>query len=157
MTLGATANTVGRLLGNALLDKDCTVFNSDVKFHIEAEDKSCYPDVSVFCGPAQRSAQDTRALTNPVLLVEVLSETTAAYDRVSPDRGRKFHSYSKLPSLREYVLVEQDIQQAQVFYRSAPNETWSMQWYTGEGAEVVLQSIGVTLLLSDLYHKTEGL
>ncbi|MEM9674639.1 MAG: Uma2 family endonuclease [Cyclobacteriaceae bacterium] len=149
---GAIASNILALLHNALFDKDCTVFNSDVKFHIESENKSHYPDVSVVCGPAQRSEKDTRALINPILLVEVLSDSTAAQDR-----GSKFHTYSQIDSLQEYVLIEQDIHRAQVFYRSAPDQRWSMQWYAGEETDVALQSIGVTFSLSEFYHKTEGL
>ncbi|MEM9832257.1 MAG: Uma2 family endonuclease [Bacteroidota bacterium] len=100
---GEIANNIGRLLGNALFDKDCTVFNSDVKYHIASVSKSYYPDVSVVCGSAQRSEKEIHALTNPLPLVEVLSDSTAAQDR-----GSKFHTYSQMPSLREYVLVEQD-------------------------------------------------
>lgn len=149
---GAIAGTIIRLLGNALSSKDCTVFTSDVKFHIASENKSCYPDVSVVCGPAERSEQDTRALTNPILLVEVISESTAAYDR-----GQKFHTYSQLPSLREYVLVEQDMWRIQTYFRNSPADLWQMQWFSGENSEVILRSIGISLSLSELYRRTEGL
>ena len=79
------------------------------------------------CGPAERSEQDRRALTNPVLLVEVLSESTAA-----GDRGEKFEAYSQLSSLREYVLIEQDKQVVQTYYRESPKHLWEMQWFKGE-------------------------
>lgn len=93
---GAIAGNVIGLLRSALLNKDCTVFTSDVKFYIETEDRSCYPDVSVVCGPPQRSEYDTRALTNPVLLVEVLSKTTEGLDQ-----GAKCWRHSTLPSFLE--------------------------------------------------------
>ena len=146
------ANNIGALLRNALLSKDCMVFNSDAKYHIATSYVSCYPDVSVICGSAERSDKDVRALTNPLLLVEVLSETTAAYDQ-----GAKFHTYSQLSSLREYVLVEQDEQRVQVFYRPAPQELWQMQWFSQEDNEIILRSIDTKILLADVYHRTEGL
>ena len=95
---GAIAGNLIRLIGNGLVTKDCTVLTSDVKFYIPSINRSLYPDVSVVCGPSERSKQDTKALTNPILLIEVLSDGNASYDR-----GTKFHYYSELPSLREYV------------------------------------------------------
>jgi Uma2 family endonuclease len=108
--------------------------------------------VSVVCGPPVRSEKDTRALTNPILLVEVLSDSTEAYDR-----GKKFHYYSELPSLREYVLVEQHTWRVETRYRSSPDERWVLDWFSGETAEVALQSLGISLAMTDLYHRTEGL
>ncbi len=146
------ASNIARLLGNALLTKDCMVFNSDAKYHIASARKSCYPDVSVICGPAERSDKDTRALTNPILLVEVLSETTAAYDQ-----GAKFHTYSQLSSLKEYVLIEQEEKRVQIFYRSSPQDLWQMQWFSEKDNEIVLRSIDTQLLIADIYHRTESL
>ena len=149
---GVIATNIIRLLGNGLLSKDCTVCNSDVKYHIPSINKSLYPDVSVVCGPPKRSEQDIRALTNPVLLIEVLSDSNAAYDR-----GTKFHYYSELLSLREYVLVEQHVWKVETRYRSDPKERWQMDWFSGEDAEVVLRSVDLTLPMSELYRRTEGL
>ena len=149
---GAIAGNLIRLIGNGLLPKDCTVLTSDVKFYIPSINKSLYPDVSVVCGPSERSEHDIRALTNPVLLIEVLSDSNAAYDR-----GAKFHYYSELSSLREYVLVEQHVWKVETRYRTSPNESWKMDWFSGENAEVMLRSIDLTLPMADLYRRTEGL
>ncbi len=147
----AIANSMGRLLGNVLLSKNCTVFNSDLKYRIDSLDKSLYPDVSVVCGTPERSKNDTNALTNPVLLVEVLSKSTASYDR-----GNKFHYYSQLSSLREYVLVEQDAWKVETRYRNAPDQPWKMDWFEGEAA-VALRSLNITLPMAELYRGTEAL
>ena len=149
---GVIAGNLIRLIGNDLLSRNCTVMTSDVKFYIPSINKSLYPDVSVVCGSPERSKQDTRALTNPVLLIEVLSDSNAAYDR-----GAKFHYYSELSSLREYVLVEQHVWKVETRYRSSPDERWQMDWFSGETAEVVLRSLGISLAMPDLYHRTEGL
>ena len=146
------ANNTSYLLTGALLKKKCSVFNSDAKYHVASVNKSYYPDVSVICGPAERSEHDTRALTNPILLVEVLSESTAARDR-----GEKFEAYSQLPSLREYVLVAQDKWTVQTYYRESPKHLWEMQWFKGEEAVVDLRSLDVSLPLSALYRRTEEL
>lgn len=149
---GAIAGNVLTLLNNALTDKACNVFNSDVKVHVASLNKSFYPDVSAVCGSIERSEEDTRALANPILLIEVLSESTAAYDR-----GKKFEAYSQLPSLREYVLVEQDRPVVQTFYRNSPDELWQMRWFQPQDTEVHLRSVDVRFELMDLYHKTEDL
>lgn len=150
------SNMLGTL-SNALLKKSCYVFNSDAKYYVASANKSLYPDVSVVCGQPQRSEKDKRALINPILLVEVLSESTAAYDK-----GLKFHTYGLLPSLCEYVLIEQDIQMVQTFYRKTPSDPWQMYWYSinehdGHHEEVVLRSIHANIPLLSLYRGTEGL
>ena len=148
---GVASNMLGILYG-ALLSKDCSPLNSDTKYYVASVNKSYYPDVSVVCGPSERSEQDRRALTNPILLVEVLSESTAA-----GDRGEKFEAYSQLPSLREYVLIEQNKRVVQTYYRESPQHLWEMQWFKGEEATVDLRSLDVSLPLSALYRRTEEL
>lgn len=108
--------------------------------------------MSVVCGPSERSERDTKALTNPILLIEVLSDSNASYDR-----GTKFHYYSELPSLREYVLVEQHTWKVETRYRSSPEEPWQMDWFSGEDAEVRLRSVDLTLSMADLYRRTKDL
>jgi Uma2 family endonuclease len=149
---GAIAGNLIGLLHGGLLPKDCSVLTSDVKFYIPSINHSLYPDVSVVCGPSERSDKDTKALTNPILLIEVLSDSNAAYDR-----GTKFHYYSELPSLREYVLVEQHEWKVETRYRSTPDEPWQMDWFSGKEATVRLRSVDLTLPLADLYRRTEGL
>ena len=146
------AANLTRLLGNALLKKDGSVFNSDQKYHIARLNRSHYPDVSVVCGAPQRSERNARALTNPLLLVEVLSESTAHLDQ-----GLKFRAYGHLPSLREYVLVSQDQPLVQVFYRALPADLWEMQWAEGLEGTLPLRSLDVGIPLGDIYLRTEGL
>lgn len=66
------------MLHSALRPKDFTVLTSDVKFCIPSINRSLYPDVSVVCGPSERSKRDAKALTNPILLIEVLSDSNAS-------------------------------------------------------------------------------
>ena len=148
----------GIIAGNAIgsiqnrLKKGCRVGSSDLKFYIPSIDKSLYPDASVVCQPYQVSKQDRNALTNPLLLVEVLSESNASYDR-----GAKFHYYSELSSLLEYVLIEQSSWKAETRYRSTPEDEWKLNWFEGKDAEVVLRSINATIPLAEFYQETEGL
>jgi len=91
-----------RELGQQLRGRPCDVYPSDMRVHVEATGLYTYPDVSVACGDQQfRFQPDT--LLNPVLIIEVLSPPTEAYDR-----GRKFEQYQSMESLREYLLVASD-------------------------------------------------
>jgi Uma2 family endonuclease len=148
----AIAANVYRSLGNMLLERDCNVFSSDQRYWIASENKALYPDASVTCGEIERSEKDSRALINPILLVEVLSKRTEGYDR-----GDKLKYYSTLTSLKEYLLIEQVRPSVQVYYRDSPSNLWKMAWVEGSESSITLQSLGATLPLRDLYIKTENL
>lgn len=134
---------VGYLLQRALEGKPCNVFSSDGRVRIEATNRSTYPDVSVVCGPVQSAIDDPNGITNPVVLVEVLSDSTER-----DDRGAKFAHYRRLPSLREYVLVAQDAPQVEVFRREG--DLWVLREH-GPGATIELTSLQAALALDDLY------
>lgn len=142
---GRLASRVNRLIGNALARQPCETFSSDAKVRIDETDLTTYPDVTVICGRIQRSSIDAEAATNPVVLVEVLSESSEAYDR-----GEKFAHYRRLPSLREYVLVAQDEPRLEVFRRT-PAGTWEL-FEAGPGGRVTLESIGVELAVDDVFR-----
>ncbi len=143
---------VTTMLNQLLRNKNCNVFNSDQKVRIESFNRSLYPDASVTCGPVNRAEKDSKAITNPLLLVEVLSDSTEAYDR-----GRKFEYFSQLSSLREYVLIEQHEPAAQIHYRTADTDLWQITWIAGLDETLTLQSLEIETTLRELYLKTEGL
>jgi Uma2 family endonuclease len=87
--------------------------------------------------------------SNPVLIVEVLSESTEAYDQ-----GKKFEQYRTLPSLREYLLVAQDAPRIEQWIRQ-PDDNWLRADTSGKDASVELASIGCTIPLSEIYDKVE--
>ncbi|MEM6844505.1 MAG: Uma2 family endonuclease [Bacteroidota bacterium] len=148
----AIGHNIQVLLGSALRKKSCNVFTSDQKVYIQSVNRSFYPDASVTCGSVERSDQDTRAITNPILLMEVLSDSTEAFDR-----GEKFEYFSKLSSLQEYVLVSQHEPVVQVFYRDSENSLWQMNWVRGKEKVLTLRSLEIETTLEDIYLKTEGL
>lgn len=136
-------------LGNTRFDehnsKKCRPFNSDLKIHVQKLNKILYPDVSVFCGERIRSKQISSAYVNPILIIEVVSESTAAYDR-----GDKFRYYMHLSSLQEYVLVEQDQQVVQTFFR-VDNDRWTMRLFDQPDAIVALQSVLTEIPINSIY------
>ena len=96
--------------------------------------------------------QEVNGITNPVLLVEVLSPSTA-----DDDRAGKFRYYSRLASFREYVLVEQETNTVETRYRSSTDTPREMDWFEGEDTEVVLRSLNITLPMSGIYQETDDL
>ena len=105
------SQNTGTAISNALRKKGktCRVNNSDLKIRIEEYDKAVYPDVSALCGEASHFNDRKDIITNPLLIVEILSKLTRDYDR-----GTKFKQYRSLPSFKEYVLNEQEIAKVEV-------------------------------------------
>lgn len=131
------------LLREALRGRPCATFSADAKIRIEATNRTTYADVSVVCGKLERSSVDPEAIANPVVIVEVLSPSTEAYDR-----GEKFRHYRRLPSLREYVLVSQERALVEVWRREG--DAWRPIDH-GPGEGVRLDSIDVTVAVDELY------
>lgn len=142
-----TANFV-RVLGNALQGKSCRVYSSDLIVRIARKAKYRFGDAVVICGATQFDPEDTtlsRAVTNPKLVVEVLSPTSER-----SDRGEKFEDYRQIDAFEEYVLVAQDRPLVKTFYRQ-PDGTWLFAAFSGLEAKVPLRSLGVALRLSEVY------
>ena len=123
----------------------CEVYTSDAKLHVHASGNSYYADVSVVCGPMETAAVDANALTNPTLLVEVLSDSTELFDR-----GKKFKDYQRLPSLQHYLLVNQDDVRIEHYRRNADN-TWTLS-NAETGGAVRLPDLGGDLAVDDIYQ-----
>ena len=112
-----------------------------------------YPDVSIHCGAAEYDAQnDPRRTTllNPVALVEVLSPGTERFDRTE-----KFDQVIRIPTLREYVLVEQSEAYVQTLYRDDAGSWVLRSWRGGEDAGVTFRSLGIDLPFGELYRDIE--
>jgi Uma2 family endonuclease len=108
-----------------------------------------YPDVVVVCGEPQFTDDRRDTLVNPNLIVEVLSESTEAYDR-----GRKFEHYRSLESLSEYLLVSSERVSAELFTRR-PDGRWLLASAARLEDSIALESAGCHLALSDLYEKVD--
>lgn len=142
---GALAAAAILALGKALEDRPCRMFTSDVRVRIHATGLTTYPDLSVACGKAEVDAEDSHALVNPVLIVEVLSDSTEAYDR-----GEKAAHYRHIPSLKEYVLVSQHRPRIEVYRRNEAGR-WELYEYE-RGASCELVSVGVSVSVDDVYR-----
>jgi len=125
----------------------CEAYMGDMRVQVSETGLYTYPDVVVVCGEPQFEDAEVDTLLNPLLIVEVLSASTEAYDR-----GDKFEQYRLLPSLREYVLVSQDRPRVERFTRQE-GETWLLQATAGLQATVTLSAIDCELPLSEIYER----
>ncbi|HSO83197.1 Uma2 family endonuclease [Thiocapsa sp.] len=142
------ANMV-RELGNQLKERPCRVYPSDMKVHIAAADVGTYPDVMVICGEREFYEGRRDMVTNPTLIVEVLSDSSEAYDR-----GDKFRHYRSLRSLQAYLLLSQYRMQAELFLRQ-PDGTWSLSSYQDPSDSIPLRVVEAELSLAEVYDKVE--
>ncbi|AMV34429.1 hypothetical protein VN12_20055 [Pirellula sp. SH-Sr6A] len=134
-------------LGLQLKRKPCRVFPSDLKLRVAATGLYTYPDLSVVCGDPQLDSDGGDVLLNPIILVEVLSDSTEAYDR-----GKKFEHYRTIPGLQHYVLIAQDRYAIDCFTRR-DDATWSLASCSTLEGKIELEAIGCQLLAADVYDK----
>jgi Uma2 family endonuclease len=143
------ANVLGSLW-QQLRSKPCKVFGGNMRAKVAAAGLYTYPDVMVVCGKTALDAKDKHAVTNPKVIVEVLSRSTAAYDR-----GEKFDYFKKLDSLDTYVLVSQNEVKVECFTRS--EKDWLMRELVSLDGALELESIGCRVPLHEIYEKVDFL
>ena len=144
------AGNIFALLRSHLRGRGCRIYFADVKTRIESQDIFFYPDLLVPCDSRDRATAYYKCF--PKLIVEVLSDSTEAFDR-----GDKFAHYRHLPSLEEYVLVSQKRPQVECFRRTQSDrnpEQWTLQIYEA-GQTVELTSISWQGAIADCYEDVE--
>lgn len=138
-----------RHLSNQLDGTSCEPFSDDIRVSVPVCNRYYYPDASVVCGEAIFADSSVDTLTNPTLIVEVLSPSTAMNDR-----GDKFLCYQTLDSLQAYVLIAQDRPQVEVYIRQLEGK-WEYTRLVGLEARLHLSVIGCELTLADIYARVE--
>jgi Uma2 family endonuclease len=131
-----------------LRTSECKAFNSDLRVRVSAR-MYAYPDVSVVCGKPLLADDQKDVLLNPVVIFEVLSPSTELYDR-----GLKFQLYRTIPSLREYILVDQNKVQIDQYIRQDAS-TWTLRDHQGQDNELKMDSIGISLPLRLIYDRVD--
>ena len=132
-----------------LKGRPCTTYPSDMRVKVSPTGLYTYPDVIVVCGEAQFEDHQQDTLLNPTLIVEVLSESTEAYDR-----GGKFAHYRKLDPLMEYVLIAQTKPHLEHYVRQ-PDNRWLLAEADSLHHTLHLPSIDCHLSLAEVYDKVE--
>ena len=138
-----------RIIGNQVSNKPCSVYSSDMRVKSEGEKKYSYPDVVVSCEPENFEDEEEDTLLNPVLIIEILSDSTEAYDR-----GNKFFHYRQIESFVEYLLLSQSSYHLERYIRQSDN-AWLYSELETVDDEIELSSIGCTLSLKEIYEKVK--
>ncbi|MEZ4527439.1 MAG: Uma2 family endonuclease [Desulfobacterales bacterium] len=138
-----------RRIGESLDDKDCILFDGNMKVDIPKADAFVYPDISMVCGDIEFFEDRTDIIRNPVLIIEVLSPATQSFDR-----GEKFSYYRTLASVREYVLISQHQPLIEVFYKHNENQ-WLYTVAKGTDDSIMLRTVPCRIFLKDIYLKTD--
>ena len=129
--------------------RPCQVYANDMKVRIHAANAGTYPDLVAFCAEHEFQDHRTDVLLNPSLVVEVLSDSTEAYDR-----GGKFALYRQIPSLREYLLISQHQVQVDLYTRGADGH-WILSDFNALTDRIHLPSVNCTLEVAEVYDKVE--
>ncbi|TDE18637.1 Uma2 family endonuclease [Dyadobacter psychrotolerans] len=141
------------IVGNYLKGKSCRSYSRDLRVHIHENGLYTYPDFLIVCGENKFRDDKRDTLLNPVVIIEILSESTSDYDR-----GEKFRFYRSLTSLKEYVTVNSLSVSAEVFRKNEENDLWFLasDAYSLEES-IMLSSVDLKLNMTDIYEQTEGI
>jgi Uma2 family endonuclease len=135
-------------LGTQLRDRSCNVYSNDMRVRVKNTGLFTYPDLVVTCGEEELAGDEQDTLLNPLVIFEVLSDSTEAYDR-----GKKFEHYQNIESLSTYVLVAQDAPRIELYVRQERGRTWVYTETHETDALFGIEAIGCELKLEDVYAK----
>ena len=136
-------------IGAYLKDKKCRIFPSDLKIHAFTNSLFTYPDLSIVCGKIETLLNKKDIVTNPTVLIEVLSETTQDYDR-----GAKFKLYRDIESLKEYILIS-SLETLVEKYDKQTDGSWVLHEYKSETDAFKITSIDLLVTVKDLYRDVD--
>lgn len=142
---GMLAARIIAALDGALRGRPCQVMSSDVKVRILPTKLGTYPDASVVCGPIETDSEDRNSILNPSLLVEVLSDSTEAYDR-----GAKFAHYRALASLRAVLFVRQASVGLELYVKRSDGEWTFLERTSGK---LFVEPLDIALDVDDIYRE----
>ncbi len=133
-------------IGSFLKNAKCNVYGSNLRVHVKTESLYAYPDILVVCGEEKYLDNEFDTLTNPSLIIEILSPSTADYDK-----GLKFELYRALESFKEYVLID-PVKIHVTHYQKNTDSSWLMKEYKNIDDYLILVSIDMKLTLKDCYN-----
>jgi Uma2 family endonuclease len=143
------ATNTGRELGNRLKNSPCVPYNADLRLKVTATGLFTYPDLSVICGAPELVKGTDDTVINPTLLVEVLSDSTEAYDR-----GKKFEHYRQIVTLQEYLLVSQKEPRIEQYVRQR-DRRWLLNEAAGLEKVLPLPSLQIEISLAEVFAKVQ--
>jgi Uma2 family endonuclease len=135
-----------RALGNFLQDKDCNEFGSNLRIHIPSNTLYTYPDIIVLCEEPAFVDDEFDTITNPSVIIEILSPSIANYDR-----GAKFDLYREITSLHEYLLIDSTAIHTVLYVKNDDN-TWTLSETKDLDQSLTIPSINFTIGVQDIYN-----
>jgi Uma2 family endonuclease len=139
-------------IGGFLKGKSCRTYSNDMRLHIPENGLYTYPDLLIICGKNEYLDDKKDTIVNPSVIIEVLSGSTAGYDR-----GEKFHFYRSISSFREYVLIDSQTLAAEVFRKNEDGIWFLASEAYDINSTIELASVDLHLSLADIYADTEDL
>jgi Uma2 family endonuclease len=140
---------VSAALNVAFANRPCEAFASDMRVQVRQDGFYTYPDVAIVCGEIEFSQGRDDTITNPVIIVEVLSPSTKNYDRTT-----KFELYRGLESFQDYILIDQERVYIE-YHHKLERQKWVMQLYTNPAETLKFQAIEFELPLVRIYHRVK--
>lgn len=141
-----TLNIAGAL-NAAFSIKPCEAFASDLRIQIDKDKHYTYPDVTVVCGKLELAEGHKDMITNPIVIIEVLSDSTKDYDR-----GTKFTAYRNIKTLRDYILIDQESVHIEYFFKEEDG-TWRLKEYFNIEKAILLKSIQIEIPIIEIYDR----
>ena len=136
-------------IGSHLKEKKCRIFPSDLRIHSIANSLYTYPDLSIICDDIQTIGRSKNTVTNPSVLIEVLSKTTQDYDH-----GAKFKLYRDIESLKEYILIS-SLETLVEKYNQQADGSWVLHEYKNEADTFTITTIDLLITVKDLYRNVD--
>lgn len=143
-------NTFGHLFSK-LKGKNCQPFGSDLRIHIPGNSLFTYPDISIICGKPETTDDKFDIVTNPSVIIEILSETTRNYDK-----GGKFTLYREIETLQEYILIDSESVRVEKFKKN-DDQSWQLTEYKELQDTFTVETINEDFHLLELYSGVEFL
>lgn len=136
-------------LGIHLKGKSCIPYGSDFRVHIPENTLYTYPDISIVCGEIETNDEYKDNLTNPSVIIEILSKSTK-----DDDRGGKFNLYRSIKSLKEYILIDSTAVSVEIFSRN-PDNSWHLVEFKNINDSFTITTIQATLSLNEIYDNIQ--
>jgi Uma2 family endonuclease len=130
-----------------LKKKNCKSFSNDLRLHIPKNSLYTYPDIVIVCGKIETLDDEKDTILNPSVIIEVLSKSTADYDR-----GGKFVLYRQIPTLKEYILIDSRTVTAEVWRKNESGFWFLQKETTNLTDQIIIDTIDFTLRLEDIYE-----
>lgn len=133
-------------LGTKLKGKNCKPFGSDLRVHIPEKTLYTYPDISIICGEIETTDDKFDTITNPSVIIEILSESTKNYDK-----GNKFTLYREIASLKEYILIDSENIMVEKFIKNTDN-SWQLTEYKSIKDSFKIETVALKMDLETIYN-----